>query len=60
MLHGAGVASGFTDIDCLSVFADYRLPQLFRASDVRILELGGPLLTKIDEEGPLPVTRKMR
>ena len=53
MLHGAGVASGFTDIDCLSVFADYRLPQLFRASDVRILELGGPLLTKIDEGRPI-------
>ena len=53
MLHASGVAGGFTDMECLSVFADYRIPQLFRVKDVQIFELTPRLEAEIDEGKPI-------
>lgn len=43
---------GFHDIEKLTVFADYRLPQLFRA--VSIMELGPALSARIDRLSHIP------
>ena len=48
MLHGAGVCGGFTDMHELTIFADYRLPQLLRAPDVGIFALSPRLAAAID------------
>lgn len=48
MLHGAGVCGGFSDMRELTIFADYRLPQLLRAPDVGIFVLSPRLAAAID------------
>ena len=53
MLHGRAVCGGFTDPEALTVFADYRVPQLFRASDVGVLSLAPRLATLIDDATPI-------
>ena len=53
MLHAANVGGGFDDMPALTVFADYRLPQLFRSEAVRILELEPRLASAIDAGSPI-------
>lgn len=53
MLHGARVGGGFRDIEALTVFADYRLPQLLRVVDVGILHLAPALAARIDAGEPI-------
>jgi hypothetical protein len=53
MLHSAGVAGGFEDMHVLTVFADYRLPQLFRAADIGLLQLEPRLAALVDGGTPL-------
>ena len=47
MLNAARVAKGFHDMHTLTVFADYRLPQLFRAEG--IFRLDARLAEAIEE-----------
>ena len=54
MLHAARVGGGFSDMSELTVFADYRLPQLLRAPSVAILHLAPDLGAAIDRAEPLP------
>ena len=51
MLNAANVAGGFRDMHTLTVFADYRLPQLARAEG--IFELDNTLATRIDDGAPI-------
>jgi hypothetical protein len=53
MLHSAGVGGGFDDLRELTVFADYRLPQLLRCADVGVLAVGPELASRIDADEPL-------
>ena len=53
MLNSQRVAGGFADMAELTVFADYRVPQLFRAPDVGILRLAPRLAAEIDGGAPI-------
>ena len=54
MMHGAGVGGGFSDVaTALTVFADYRVPQLLRVADVGVLTLAPTLAAQIDEGKPI-------
>jgi len=53
-LHSAWTRQGYaglTNLDALTVFADYRLPQLFRHE--RMLRLDDDLATRIDRQVPI-------
>lgn len=50
---GSGSGGGFSDMAALTVFADYRLPQLLRADDVRVLALSPALAAQIESGTPI-------